>query len=114
MSYAASATAIGISQDTWYNWMNHGNAGKSPYAAFYGAIRETEAQLMHDCLTTLRKQIDLMSDQLTRKDDQISQLNEVTQKQAVHIQSLIQKNSKLNMKLLPEVTENNKPGWKFW
>ena len=49
MSYAASATAIGISQDTWYNWMNHGNAGKSPYAAFYGAIRETEAQLMHDC-----------------------------------------------------------------
>jgi len=50
MSYAASATAIGISQDTWYNWMNHGNAGKSPYAAFYGAIRETEAQLMHDCL----------------------------------------------------------------
>jgi len=62
----------------------------------------------------LRKQIDLMSDQLGKRDEQISQLNEVTQKQAVHIQSLIQENSKLNMKLLPENTENNKPWWKFW
>lgn len=39
------------------------------------------------------------------KHEQTSQLNEVTQKQAVHIQSLIQENSKLNTKLLPEVTE---------
>ena len=62
----------------------------------------------------LRKQIDLMSDQLGRKDEPISQLNEVTQKQAVHIQNLIQENSKLNMKLLPEVTENKKSWWKFW
>lgn len=43
------------------------------------------------------------------KDEQISQLNEFTQKQEVHIQSLIQENNKLNMKLLPEITENNKP-----
>lgn len=35
----------------------------------------------------------------------MSQLNEVTQKQAVHIQSLIQENSKLNTKLLPKVIE---------
>ena len=55
-----------------------------------------------------------MSDQLGKKDDQITQLNEVTQKQAVHIQSLIQENSKLNMKLLPKKTENNKRWWKFW
>jgi hypothetical protein len=52
-----------------------------------------------------------MSDQLGRKDEQITQLNEATQKQA---QTLIQENSKLNMKLLPESTENNKPWWKFW
>lgn len=69
---------------------------------------------LRDRIEDLRKQIDLMSDQLGKKDDQISQLNEVTQKQAVHIQSLIQENSKLNMKLLPENTENNKPWWKFW
>lgn len=69
---------------------------------------------LRDRIEDLRKQIDLMSDQLGKKDEQISQLNEVTQKQAVHIQSLIQENSKLNMKLLPENTENNKPWWKFW
>ena len=51
-----------------------------------------------------------MSNQLNTKDDQISRLNEVTQKQAVHIQSLIQENSKLNMKLLLETTESNKYG----
>jgi len=61
----------------------------------------------------LRGHINLMTEQLSRKDDQITQLNEVTQKQAVHIQSLIQENSKLNTKLLPEVT-NKKPWWKIW
>jgi len=47
-------------------------------------------------------------------NDQITQLNEVTPKQAVYIQSLIQENSKLNMKLLPEITESKKSWWKFW
>ena len=68
---------------------------------------------LRERIEDLRKQIELMSDQLSRKDDQITQLNEATQKQAVHIQSLIQENSKLNMKLLPENTEN-KPWWMFW
>jgi len=41
------------------------------------------------------------------------QLKEVTQKQAVHIKSLIQENSKLNTKLLEEVLE--KKTWcRFW
>lgn len=72
------------------------------------------SQALRERIGDLRKQIDLISDQLGKKDDQITQLNEVTQKQAVHIQSLIQENSKLNMKLLPENTENNKRWWKFW
>lgn len=71
------------------------------------------SHVLRERIEDLRKQIDLMSDQLSKKDDQITQLNEVTQKQAVHIQSLIQENSKLNMKLLPETTEN-KPWWKIW
>lgn len=71
------------------------------------------SQTLRERIEDLRKQIDLMSDQLSRKDTQITQLNEATQKQAVHIQSLIQENSKLNMKLLPETTEN-KPWWMFW
>lgn len=71
------------------------------------------SQALRERIEDLRKQIDLMSDQLGKKDDQISQLNEATQKQAVHIQSLIQENSKLNTKYLPEVTEK-KPWWKIW
>jgi len=50
-------------------------------------------------LENLKKQIDLVRDQLGMKEDQITQLNEVTQKQAVHVQSLILENSKLNVKL---------------
>lgn len=65
-------------------------------------------------INDLKAQIQALYDQLHTKDDQISQLNEVTQKQAVHIQSLIQENSKLNMKFLPENTEKKKPFWKFW
>lgn len=72
------------------------------------------SQALRERIEDLRKQIDLMSDQLGKKDEQIGQLNEVTQKQAVHIQSLIQENSKLNTKLLPEITENNKRWWMFW
>lgn len=65
-------------------------------------------------INDLKAQIQALYDQLHTKDDQISQLNEVTQKQAVHIQSLIQENNKLNMKFLPENTEKKKPFWKFW
>lgn len=71
------------------------------------------SQGLRERIEDMRRHKDLMSDQLGKKDEQISQLNEVTQKQAVHIQSLIQENSKLNMKLLPEIIEN-KPWWKFW
>ena len=35
-------------------------------------------------------------------------------KQAVHIQSLIQENSRLNTKLLPEEIETKSPEWRFW
>lgn len=56
----------------------------------------------------LKTQIQALYEQLYTKDEQINQLNEVIQKQAVHIQSLIQENSKLNTKLLPEITENNR------
>jgi hypothetical protein len=48
------------------------------------------------------------------KDEQIEKLNENMYKQAVHIQSLIQENSRLNIKLLPENAEKSKPWWRFW
>jgi hypothetical protein len=52
-------------------------------------------------------QIDFLKSQVTTKDSQL-------ENQAFHIQSLIQENSKLNIKLLPENAEKNKPWWRFW
>ena len=51
-------------------------------------------------------QINLLTDQMHTKDTQI-------EKQAFHIQSLIQENSRLNVKLLPENTDKKK-WWHFW
>jgi len=62
----------------------------------------------------LKSQIQGLNNQLHIKDEQIKDQSENMHKQAVHIQSLIQENSKLNIKLLPENTENKKSWWKFW
>jgi hypothetical protein len=62
----------------------------------------------------LKAQVDLLAQQLHTKDDQIEKLNENMHKQAVHIQSLIQENSRLNIKLLPENMGKGKQWWKFW
>jgi uncharacterized protein (DUF3084 family) len=61
-------------------------------------------------IQNMNNQIELLSSQLSKKDEQI-------EKQSYHIQSLIQENSKLNIKLLPESTkakELKKPWWRFW
>lgn len=57
-SYSATSAALNISEDTFYSYMRQGREGKAPYAAFYGAVRESEAELMKDCLTRLRKVAD--------------------------------------------------------
>lgn len=58
MSYSATSAALNISEDTFYSYMRKGREGKAPYATFYGAVREAEAELMKDCLTRLRKVAD--------------------------------------------------------
>lgn len=58
MSYSATSAALNISEDTFYNYMRKGKEGQAPYAAFYGTVREAEAELMKDCLTRLRKVAD--------------------------------------------------------
>lgn len=72
------------------------------------------SQALRERIEDLRGHIELMSEQLSRKDDQITKLNELTQNQVINIQYLMQENSKLNMKLLPEATTNKKSWWKFW
>lgn len=56
----------------------------------------------------LQKQVDVKDEQLRAKDSQIDKLNENMHKQAVHIQSLIQEISRLNIRLLPKSTEQKK------
>jgi chromosome segregation ATPase len=62
----------------------------------------------------MKSQVQELYEQLHTKDEQIEKLNENMHKQAVHIQSLIQENSRLNTKLLPEETGKKNPWWKFW
>ena len=50
----------------------------------------------------------LSKDQLHIKDEQMEKLKENIHKQEVHIQSLIQEDRRLNIKLLSENTENKK------
>jgi DNA repair exonuclease SbcCD ATPase subunit len=65
-------------------------------------------------IQALYGQMSIKDEQLHTKDEQIEKLNENMHKQAVHIQSLIQENSRLNIKLLPDNTEKSKPWWRFW
>jgi hypothetical protein len=65
-------------------------------------------------IQALYGQMSIKDEQLHTKDEQIEKLNENMHKQAVHIQSLIQENSRLNIKLLPEEIEKKKPWWRFW
>ncbi len=57
MSYAATAGAIGVTPESWNNWMNWGKTGqKDPiYSRFYATVRESESRLMFNCLTKLKK-----------------------------------------------------------
>jgi uncharacterized protein involved in exopolysaccharide biosynthesis len=81
-----------------------------------GDIQELRARLEEKDtrIEDLKNHIYLLDNQLRTKDDQIEKLNENMHKTAVHIQSLIQENSRLNTKLLPEKVEKKKPFWKFW
>lgn len=57
MSYAATAGAIGITPESFNNWMNWGREGiKDPiFSRFYATVREAESKLMFECLTKLKQ-----------------------------------------------------------
>lgn len=78
-------------------------------------LRESNQKLTKDLEDARKREEDLKklhSDYMLQMQQQISAKDSQLEKQAVHIQSLIQENSKLNVKLLPENTK--KPWWKFW
>lgn len=75
----------------------------SEFAQLQARYEEIEKQI-----NTKDKEIEFLKGQITIKDQQLD-------KQAFSLQSVIQENSRLNLKLLPESTEpKNKSWWKFW
>lgn len=54
MSYSACAKAVGITYQTWNNWSKWGSEGKTPYAKWYIAIQAAEAELMKECLESVK------------------------------------------------------------
>jgi hypothetical protein len=58
-------------------------------------------------LDIMTAQVEYLKGQITIKDQQLD-------KQSFSLQSVIQENGRLNLKLLPESTEIKKPWWRFW
>ena len=79
------------------------NASESINGELHARIEEKDV-----LINELRSQNNILAGQLQTKDTQI-------EKQSYHIQSLIQENSRLNVKLLPKAQEGKKkPWWQFW
>jgi hypothetical protein len=75
---------------------------------------QLDATLMQ--LEAFRMQLDAANTQIEFLKEQIGVKDSLIEKQTFNIQSLIQKNSRLNVKLLPEAQEAKKvkPWWQFW
>jgi len=54
LSYAACSKAIGITYQTWNNWTKKAQEGKQPYLKWYLAVQTAEADLMRECLESVR------------------------------------------------------------
>ena len=76
---------------------------------------QAQLEATHMQLEAFRMQIDAANTQIEFLKEQIGVKDSLIEKQAFHIQSLIQENSRLNVKLLPENTEKKvKSWWRFW
>jgi len=62
----------------------------------------------------LKARLDIMTAQVEYLKGQIVIKDQQLDKQAFSLQSVIQENSRLNVKLLPENTEKTKKWYKFW
>lgn len=66
-------------------------------------------------IAATRMQLDAANTQIEFLKEQIGVKDALIEKQAYHVQSLIQENSRLNVKLLPEAQEaKKKPWYRFW
>jgi hypothetical protein len=90
---------------------NNTNDDKAQFDLIKGQLDIMAAQVEY-----LKGQITTKDNQIAAKDNQISLKDQQLDKQAFSLQSVIQENSRLNVKLLPEAQEAKKvkPWWQFW
>jgi len=79
-----------------------------------GTLHKDCGKNMQNDASSCKEQVDILKQQLSILVEQLATKDNQLEKQAFHIQTLIQENSKLNLKLLPEKTEHKKLWWKFW
>jgi len=121
------------SEDTCYTGednrqINEDNSSRGHIQELRARIEEAQRQIK-DMEESLRKAPDLgefarlqaRSEELEKAErdkeylkGQIAIKDQQLDKQAFSLQSVIQENSRLNVKLLPENTEVKKKWWKFW
>ena len=54
LSYSACSKAIHVTYQTWRNWEKLGAEGKAPYSKWYIAIQAAEADLLRECLESVK------------------------------------------------------------
>ncbi len=59
LSYSACSKAIGITYQTWNRWQQLGASGKAPYAKWLISIQAAEADLMKECLESVKTSMQL-------------------------------------------------------
>lgn len=105
----------GASSDARHKSADSNNAsfGASDYTS--GNYNDANgASELKSRLSDALAQVGFLKGQIAIKDNQIAIKDQQIDKQAFSLQSVIQENSRLNIKLLPENAEKSKPWWRFW
>jgi sulfur carrier protein ThiS len=111
----APSGTIGTNSDATHKstGSHDANIGTSNYAG--GDNHDANgASELKSRLSDALAQVGFLKGQIAIKDNQIAIKDQQIDKQAFSLQSVIQENSRLNIKLLPETTEKSKPWWRFW
>ena len=54
-TYSALSTSLGIAEDTFYLWIRKGrDEGLQPYCSFYATLKESESELLKECLDQIK------------------------------------------------------------
>ena len=121
MSYSACAKAIGVTYQTWRNWIISGEKGKAPYAKFYIEIQKAEAELMKECLESVKLSMKLgdvksamfILEKRFGNDGYGKQLSVNSVNENVNVTTSIpathEDNEKLRQEILSRLTPKDKP-----